>query len=91
MFLSVADFAGGLWLASHTARDSKSGAPREGGYVTEQKKTRKPGTFRTGSFREFKDFTLSVVRGQRKMDLTEPKIWVEMPETSEQTTVLSSP
>jgi hypothetical protein len=38
---------------------------------------RKPKTFKTGSFQEFKEFTLAVVRGKRKVDPREPKIWVE--------------
>jgi len=42
-----------------------------------KKRTPKHGTFKTGSFREFREFTLAVVRGQRKIDPTEPKIWVE--------------
>src|SRR5712692_1917093 len=42
-----------------------------------KKHMRKPGTFKTGSFQEFKEFTLAVVRGKRKVDPREPKIWVE--------------
>jgi hypothetical protein len=42
-----------------------------------KKRMRKPGTFKTGSFQEFKEFTLGVVRGKRKIDPNEPKIWVE--------------
>src|SRR5208282_4894452 len=49
-----------------------------------KKHTRKPGTFKTGSFQEFKEFTLAVVRGKRKVDPTEPKIWVEAVDPSEQ-------
>jgi predicted transcriptional regulator len=32
---------------------------------------------RTGTFQEFKDYTLSVARGERKVDPREPKIWIE--------------
>jgi predicted transcriptional regulator len=32
---------------------------------------------RSGTFREFKDYTLSVARGERKVDPSEPKIWIE--------------
>ena len=49
-----------------------------------KKRTRKPGTFKTGSFREFKEFTLAVVRGERKVDSRDPKIWVEAIDPSEQ-------
>jgi predicted transcriptional regulator len=48
-----------------------------------KKHTRKPGTFKTGSFKEFKEFTLGVVRGKRKLDPSEPKIWVESADSSE--------
>jgi len=51
-----------------------------------KKRIRKPGTFRTGSFQEFKDFTLAVARGERKAGPSEPKIWVESADPSEQTT-----
>ena len=34
---------------------------------------------RTGAFAEFRAFTLDVVRGRRKPDPDEPKIWVEPP------------
>jgi predicted transcriptional regulator len=30
-----------------------------------------------GTLHEFKDFTLAVARGQRKVDPNEPKIWIE--------------
>ncbi len=30
-----------------------------------------------GTFREFKEFTLAVARGERKVDPKEPKIWYE--------------
>jgi predicted transcriptional regulator len=42
-----------------------------------KKHMREPGTFKTGSFQDFKEFTLAVVRGKRKVDPHEPKIWVE--------------
>jgi hypothetical protein len=42
-----------------------------------KKQMRKPGTFKEGSFQEFKEFTLAVVRGKRKVASSEPKIWVE--------------
>jgi predicted transcriptional regulator len=32
---------------------------------------------KTGTFQEFKDYTLAVVRGERKVDPSEPKVWVE--------------
>jgi len=50
-----------------------------------KKRARKPGTFKTGSFGQFKEFTLAVVRGQRKIDPTEPKIWVESADPSGKT------
>ena len=34
-------------------------------------------TRRTGTFEEFKDYTLAVARGERKVEPSEPKIWVE--------------
>ena len=33
--------------------------------------------YRQGSYQEFKKFTLDVVKGKRKVDPNEPKIWVE--------------
>jgi predicted transcriptional regulator len=36
-----------------------------------------PERFKTGTFREFKDFTLAVARGERQVDPNEPKIWIE--------------
>lgn len=48
-----------------------------------KKRARKSGTFKTGSFGQFKEFTLAVVRGQRKIDPTEPKIWVESADPSD--------
>jgi predicted transcriptional regulator len=35
---------------------------------------------KTGSFEDFKKFTLAVVRGERKVDPAAPKIWVERTE-----------
>jgi predicted transcriptional regulator len=32
---------------------------------------------KTGTFEEFKNFTLEVARGERKVDPNEPKIWIE--------------
>lgn len=32
---------------------------------------------KTGTFEEFKDFTLAVARGERTVDPNEPKIWIE--------------
>ena len=32
---------------------------------------------RTGTFEEFKDYTLAVARGERSVDPNEPKIWWE--------------
>ncbi len=32
---------------------------------------------KTGTFEEFKDYTLEVARGERKVDPSEPKVWVE--------------
>jgi predicted transcriptional regulator len=42
-----------------------------------KRRTRRPGRFKTGSFQEFREFTMGVLRGERKIDPTEPKIWVE--------------
>jgi len=53
-----------------------------------KKRTQKPGTFKTGSFREFKEFTLAVVRGERKVDPSEPKIWIELADRSEKKATL---
>jgi hypothetical protein len=30
-----------------------------------------------GTFQQFKDYTLAVARGERKVDPNEPKIWIE--------------
>jgi hypothetical protein len=38
-----------------------------------------PERFKIGTFREFKDFTLAVARGERQVDPNEPKIWLEVP------------
>jgi len=38
---------------------------------------------RTGTFQEFKDYTLAVARGERKVDPNEPKIWIERRDTRE--------
>jgi len=32
---------------------------------------------RSGTFQEFKDYTLAVARGERRVDPGEPKVWVE--------------
>ena len=32
---------------------------------------------KVGTLKEFKDYTLAVVRGERKVDPNEPKIWVD--------------
>jgi hypothetical protein len=51
------------------------------------KAIRKPGTFKTGSFKEFKEFSLAVVRGERQIDPKEPKIWVERTDATDKTRV----
>ena len=43
---------------------------------------------KTGTFREFQEFTLAVARGDRKVDPNEPKIWMERREGD---TALSCP
>ncbi len=30
---------------------------------------------RTGTFQEFKDYTLAVARGERRVEPSEPRIW----------------
>ena len=45
---------------------------------------------RVGTFGEFKDYTLTVARGERKVDPQEPKIWVERTEGDEGTVQLRS-
>jgi len=42
-------------------------------------------TRKTGTFQEFKDYTLAVARSERKVDPSEPKIWVERVEGAEDT------
>jgi predicted transcriptional regulator len=39
--------------------------------------TDKKGRVKTGTFKEFQDFTLAVARGERKVDPNEPKVWME--------------
>jgi predicted transcriptional regulator len=39
---------------------------------------------RTATFQEFKDYTLAVARGERKVDPSEPKVWVERIEGGQQ-------
>ncbi len=50
-----------------------------------KRRMQKPGTFKTGSFQEFKEFTLGVVRGKRKIDPSEPKTWVEPADSAKNT------
>lgn len=38
---------------------------------------------RTGTFHEFKEHTLSVARGERKVDPSEPRIWCEPAQENE--------
>jgi predicted transcriptional regulator len=38
---------------------------------------------RTGTFQEFKEYTLAVARGDRQVDPSEPKIWCERVEGGE--------
>ena len=38
---------------------------------------------KTGTFQEFKEYTLAVARGDRKVDPSEPKIWCERVEGDE--------
>ena len=38
---------------------------------------------RAGTFREFKEYTLAVARGERKVDPREPRIWCEPAELDE--------
>jgi predicted transcriptional regulator len=38
---------------------------------------------RSGSFQEFKEYTLAVARGERKVDASEPRIWCEPAEPNE--------
>ena len=39
--------------------------------------TNKKERVKTGTFNAFKEFTLAVARGERKVDPNEPKIWIE--------------
>ena len=58
--------------------------------------TDKKKRIKTGTFKEFQDFTLAVARGERKVDPNEPKIWMETragdtgPETAVQFTSLEA-
>ncbi len=40
---------------------------------------------KTGTFEEFKKYTLAVVRGEQEVDPREPKIWVERTEADDGT------
>jgi len=40
-------------------------------------------TRRTGTFQEFKDHTLAIARGERRIEPGEPKVWVERIEAPE--------
>lgn len=44
-----------------------------------------PPNAKTGSFQEFKEFTRGVLRGARKIDPTEPRIWVQSAHPSTKT------
>jgi predicted transcriptional regulator len=39
--------------------------------------TDKKDRVKTGTFKQFQDFTLAVARGERKVDPNEPKVWME--------------
>jgi hypothetical protein len=39
--------------------------------------TDKTEKIKTGTFQQFKDYTLAVARGERKVDPNEPRIWIE--------------
>jgi predicted transcriptional regulator len=39
--------------------------------------TDKKGRVKTGTFKEFQDFTLAVARGEHEVDPNEPKVWME--------------
>lgn len=45
--------------------------------------TTTPDKVRTGTFKEFQAFTLAVARGERTVDPSEPKIWIESREGGE--------
>ena len=38
---------------------------------------------KTGTFEEFKDYTLAIVRGERAIDPREPTIWAERTEADD--------
>ena len=40
---------------------------------------------KTGTFQEFKDYTLAVARGERKVEPDEPKVWCERIDGAERT------
>jgi hypothetical protein len=46
---------------------------------------------RTGTFKEFQDFTLDVVQGKRKVAADDPKIWIERHEGADEAGPISSP
>lgn len=46
-----------------------------------RKATKATANVRTGTFRQFKDYTLPVARGERKVEPNEPKIWIERGDT----------
>jgi hypothetical protein len=39
---------------------------------------------RTGTFQQFKDYTLAVARGERMIEPDEPKIWIGCRDTFDQ-------
>ncbi len=41
---------------------------------------------RTGTFQEFKDYTLAVARGERRVEPSEPRVWCEPIESGENRT-----
>ena len=41
---------------------------------------------RTGTFQEFKDYTLAVARGERQVEPSEPRVWCETIEGGESST-----
>jgi predicted transcriptional regulator len=45
--------------------------------------TTTPAKVRSGTFKEFQAFTLAVARGERTVDPSEPKIWIESQEGEE--------
>ncbi len=48
--------------------------------------TTTPEKVRTGTFKEFQAFTLTVARGKKSVDPHEPKIWIESRESGERAT-----